>query len=408
MNALNNFIRIYSVAISVVLFVAVSLGQQTASYITKFSTPPSIVNSLLYDNGTNIGLGTTSPAQKFHMFGTLRVESPSFAGRYIDMYTSSANFLISTNDFYIKAGAGMSFWTNGVQRAGINSSNGFLGIGTSSPTALLHTVASGAQTANFTGNLLTNTATSSTSSITKYGADVQSTGTWNGASAINIGLHVNATGGTTNYSAIFEGGNFGIGTVSPRAELVIQGAPNTNGSSGSIGALVETYDNTATGSNTTYGGIAFASLPGYDFSVGKKSVNSTTYFQVRRQDGLELLTIDASGNMGLGTTSMGTAKLAVEGKIEAREVVVTSTTPFPDYVFDEGYQVLPLGEVERSIKQNKRLPGVPSAEEIKKKGLNLGDAQVILLKKIEELTLYVIELKKENSSLNNRVSVLEK
>ncbi|MBI2271343.1 MAG: hypothetical protein HYU69_13450 [Bacteroidetes bacterium] len=97
----------------------------------------------------------------------------------------------------------------------IIQNDGNVGIGINAPTSRLHTVASGAKTANFTGNFLSNTATSSTASITKYGLDLQSTGTWNGTSAVNVGLNINATGGTTNYAALFTGGNVGIGNSSP-------------------------------------------------------------------------------------------------------------------------------------------------------------------------------------------------
>jgi hypothetical protein len=103
------------------------------------------------------------------------------------------------------------------------SAAGNLGIGTISPTSVLHTVASGTKTANFTGNLLTNTTTSSTASVTKYGAEVLSTAAWNGLTAKNIGLHANATGGSTNYSAILEGGKVGVNTTTPNTYVDISG-----------------------------------------------------------------------------------------------------------------------------------------------------------------------------------------
>jgi len=83
--------------------------------------------------------------------------------------------------------------------------------------------------------------------------------------------------------------------------------------------------------------------------------------------------------------------VAVNGTIEARKVLVTQANPFPDYVFDSGYRLPSLEELNRYILSNHHLPEVPSADSIEKSGLDVGAGQVILLKKIEELTLYLIQ-----------------
>jgi hypothetical protein len=85
------------------------------------------------------------------------------------------------------------------------------------------------------------------------------------------------------------------------------------------------------------------------------------------------------------------------GLLTAREIEVTLAGDFgwPDYVFNENYKLQKLSELEKFIKLNKHLPDVPSEVEIKEKGINLGDMSAILLKKVEELTLYVIELEKK-------------
>ena len=100
----------------------------------------------------------------------------------------------------------------------------------------------------------------------------------------------------------------------------------------------------------------------------------------------------ATGNVGIGTDNP-TYKLSVLGNIRSNEVVVE--TGWADYVFDKKYILKPLEEVEKFILHNKHLPGIPSAAEIKKNGLPLGDTQKRMMEKIEELTLYVIDLKKE-------------
>jgi len=87
--------------------------------------------------------------------------------------------------------------------------------------------------------------------------------------------------------------------------------------------------------------------------------------------------------------------LAVQGKILSEEVEVQLVDDWPDYVFDDNYPLMSLNEVERSIKQNRHLPDVPSADEVQASGIALGEMQGLLLRKIEELTLYVIDLQKQ-------------
>ena len=114
------------------------------------------------------------------------------------------------------------------------------------------------------------------------------------------------------------------------------------------------------------------------------------------------LAIYSNGNVGIGTDSPGSFKLSVEGKIGAREINVTATNPFPDYVFHSNYSLRPLSEVESFVKENKHLPEIPSAAEVEKNGINLGEMDALLLKKIEELTLYVIELTNKIEKLENK------
>ncbi|HPS63504.1 MAG TPA: hypothetical protein PLK82_10615, partial [Bacteroidales bacterium] len=83
-------------------------------------------------------------------------------------------------------------------------------------------------------------------------------------------------------------------------------------------------------------------------------------------------------------------------------------TGMPDYVFNKDYKLRSLYDVENFINTNKHLPGVPSEKEVVGKGLNLGDMNSVLLQKVEELTLYMINLQKENDALKVRVSNLEK
>jgi hypothetical protein len=119
------------------------------------------------------------------------------------------------------------------------------------------------------------------------------------------------------------------------------------------------------------------------------------------------LTLYGNGSVGVGFgtdydqghyKNMG-YKLAVNGGIVCEEVKVIGDVPDADYVFEDNYNLSPLSEVEIFIKENKHLPNIPSAEEFKTNGYKLGDMDEMLLRKVEELTLYIIELEKQIQEL---------
>jgi len=105
-----------------------------------------------------------------------------------------------------------------------------------------------------------------------------------------------------------------------------------------------------------------------------------------------------NGNVGIGTT-VPRAKLAVEGNILAKEIKVTNNIAVPDYVFEPDYNLPSLSEVQTYVKENKHLPEIPSAKDIERDGLDLGEMNLLLLKKVEELTLYVIQLEERMSDM---------
>jgi hypothetical protein len=124
---------------------------------------------------------------------------------------------------------------------------------------------------------------------------------------------------------------------------------------------------------------------------------SLDVIQIEPNSAANVIYINAAGNVGLGTANP-TEKLTINGNVKCKQVEV-SLTGWSDFVFREDYSLMPLSLLDDFINRHKHLPGVPSADEVMSNGNNLGEMDAILLQKIEELTLYVIELKKENEAL---------
>jgi hypothetical protein len=120
------------------------------------------------------------------------------------------------------------------------------------------------------------------------------------------------------------------------------------------------------------------------------------------------MSILTNGNVGVGTVNPD-SKLTVAGNIHAQEVKVTARAgEVPDYVFANDYKLKSLEEVERYIKQNSHLPEIPSAKEIEKNGLMLAEMNLSLLKKMEEMTLYMIEQNKRIKDLEKQIEEIKR
>ncbi|WP_214228804.1 hypothetical protein [Pedobacter sp. B4-66] len=137
----------------------------------------------------------------------------------------------------------------------------------------------------------------------------------------------------------------------------------------------------------------------------KETIN-TTGFKFFTEHGfnvpIERMRITSLGNVGIGTASPS-EKLSVNGKIRAHEIKV-ETANWPDYVFAKNYKLPSLQETEQHIKDKGHLLGIPSAEEVKTNGVDLGEMNSKLLKKIEELTLYLID---QNKLIQTQQKLLE-
>ncbi|HPI00288.1 MAG TPA: hypothetical protein PK772_08160 [Chitinophagaceae bacterium] len=117
--------------------------------------------------------------------------------------------------------------------------------------------------------------------------------------------------------------------------------------------------------------------------------------------GCNRLRINYDGNVGIGTTTP-TEKLSVNGNIKAKKLIVTQTG-WADYVFDKAYTLMPVDSLSTYIKTHKHLPEMPTTKDVQNNGVDVGNNQALLLKKIEELTLYIIEQHKEIEALKKKI-----
>lgn len=229
----------------------------------------------------------------------------------------------------------------------------------------------------------------------RIGATSNSWGVTNGKFVIsNSDLSANAA------FVIDNSNNVGIGTVSPTSRLEVVG-PAT-GSAPTIRA--------AGGGDVVLSSGGSLFLDGnYSYATGNYirpiGGNNTQGFFT---SGQQRMRINPDGKIGIGTGSP-TELLTVNGKVHAKEIIVDLSVPGPDYVFEKSYDLMSLDEVRKYIDTHKHLSDVPSAKQMENEGLKLGEMDMVLLKKVEELTLYIIQLnerldrlEKENKRLKKR------
>jgi hypothetical protein len=191
-------------------------------------------------------------------------------------------------------------------------------------------------------------------------------------------------------------GNVGIGTSTPIEKLDVSGRLALYGT-GLDGSTFQRFVVYADATN------------GLLFEAPKKSDGSRANIQFNwRGDATmpPLFVHGVTGNVGIGTNDPKGYKLAVAGKMVTEEIVIKLQTNWPDYVFETDYKMPSLIELEIYIKANKHLPDVPSATQLSKEGLVVGEMNAVLLKKIEELTLYLIDLEKKNAKQDELISKL--
>jgi hypothetical protein len=207
---------------------------------------------------------------------------------------------------------------------------------------------------------------------------------------------------------VFAGGNVGIATTSDNGNLLqVNGHISATGlvlPTGAAAGMVLVSD--ASG-NATWQPAAAGSGSGWALG-GNTAVNPTATFigttdnstVAFRTNNVERMRIDGTtGNVSIGTTNAQGYALAVNGSAIFTQVKVKTYPTWPDYVFRKGYELPSLKELEQYVNEHQHLPGVASEEEVRANGIDVSENEAVLLKKVEELTLYLIEQKKEIDEL---------
>lgn len=199
-------------------------------------------------------------------------------------------------------------------------------------------------------------------------------------------------------------GNVGIGTINPNTKLEVDGS-----------VLIDS-SLTVTDSVNVKGKLSIGQAP--------DNISQTIIKAANNKIGLTVIGNNADDNYGVKVVANNNLHKAIaiteqenngvdvfkvmgDGTVWATEVNV-QLTPFPDYVFNKNYDLSPLEDVEKFINKHHHLPNLPSANEVEKNNIGLGELNRKMLEKIEELTLYVIALKKENKKLNTKINQLTK
>ncbi len=351
-------------------------------------------NMRIKGNG-NVGIGETSPAARLHIFYNSSVASPHLRivendntgpARIYLGNTAQANVfwkitaLNSTNGIFsdklVLGHSATSVGDNGDLLTMTGAS--LIGISNTTPAAPL-------SFKNAIGNKIDLFYNSINS---RYGFGIQSGLLQMFTDGVNSDI-VFGYGSSTAFNEkmrIKGNGNVGIGANDPVFPLDVNGRMRLRYTAGNVaGIWFNKNDN-------TQGNF-----------IGQYDANNFGIFGPGATGSWKFLVDGFDGVIRIGTFQKATGYLVnVGGKLIAEEVRVQLQSTWPDYVFKNEYQLMPLSELENFIHTNNHLPGFEKAEVVEKEGTDLGETQRKLVEKVEELTLYVIELKKEIDQLKNK------
>ncbi len=204
-----------------------------------------------------------------------------------------------------------------------------------------------------------------------------------------------------NQSILYsDNSNVGVGTSTPSTKLHVYETAIQSDAAITVQNR-STWDPNATASmlfthsaaNFSGGKISSVRDGLYRSNMINTANSSLVFFTAKNGVDIEHMRIDSDGKVGIGTQDTGDFQLAVEGMIGAREVGITldGNWTWPDYVFRENYALPSLEFVKSFINTNGHLPEIPSEKQIDEEGIRLAELNIKILKKVEELTLYLIE-----------------
>ncbi|MFT3827202.1 MAG: hypothetical protein QM731_24965 [Chitinophagaceae bacterium] len=424
---------------------------------TKVSLGGTLTGNTTFQMGSNnfyfmgngsLGIRTSSPQAPVHAyknisgnFDPVMILEDALADGYVmfQMKGTGRQYhlgLGNASETYFGLANKFFIWDQNAQQPRmVVDPNGYIGMGTTAPATRLSIAgftagtsglqftqmnsASSVSTSNgkvlsldASGNVILVNDVGSTTSVWALNGN---SGTTAGPDFIGTNDHVDLIfkTGSAERIRLFAGGNMGVGITSDNTHrLQVNGNIWSNGSlilpTGAGAGKVLTSDASGVASWQTT--VAGWGLGGNTVGVAKTFGTTDNYDLPFITNNTERMRIGANGNIGIGTVNISDAtyKLFVESGIRTRRVKVDQVSPWPDYVFKPGYNLLSLTQLEEYIQKHNHLPEVPSAAEVANEGIELGDNQAVLLKKIEELTLYVIEQNKKMEEQQKRIESLEK
>ena len=326
------------------------------------------------------GIGTTSPQMELDGVGQNRSKILRFRGEGGQSYNDHNNYGIYQEDgeWVFPFPKLVINYHTGIKMVGYSGYGGmrfYTGAGTGGvPTGLAFSIGEGDDNVRVVNNL--------------YTGQRIGIGTNNPQSALQIGEYFG-----NNQSKITFPGVYNFEKMSL-------------GQEGNGGALIEFRNHTNL--TQSYGIKVGANVDDYGpglYIAGAAPADSAATLQYATSPALFVHA--ATNTVGIGTNSTYGYKLAVAGNMIAEKVIVKLQGNWPDYVFHKSYALPSLQEVNRFISQNGHLPNVPSAATVKKEGIDVEEMNTTLLRKVEELTLYLIDMDKKVKALEAANKALE-